>query len=112
MAEQLGAGGRPSDEAGPDWSQTARSSSAPDWATATPAGESSPAGTSTRTATRTAAPQTAGARHTPAPGADPDWADAPSDDDEDLSTSGAVGQPVIENVLGGTVIAINDDPVA
>jgi DNA polymerase-3 subunit gamma/tau len=32
-------------------------------------------------------------------------------DDEDLAGSGAVGQPVIESVLGGTVIAINDDPV-
>jgi DNA polymerase-3 subunit gamma/tau len=38
--------------------------------------------------------------------------DAPSADDEDLTSSGAVGQPVIETVLGGTVIAINDDPVA
>ena len=38
--------------------------------------------------------------------------DAPSDDDDDLASSGAVGQPVIESVLGGTVIAINDDPVA
>lgn len=34
----------------------------------------------------------------------------PSEDDEDLDTSGTVGQPVIESVLGGTVIAIDDAP--
>ncbi|WP_134772273.1 DNA polymerase III subunit gamma and tau [Ornithinimicrobium flavum] len=39
------------------------------------------------------------------------WADAPSADDEDLSSSGAVGQPVIETVLGGTVIDITEDRV-
>jgi hypothetical protein len=27
-----------------------------------------------------------------------------------METSGTVGQPVIESVLGGTVIAIDDDP--
>ncbi|MBW8172180.1 DNA polymerase III subunit gamma and tau [Ornithinimicrobium sp. Arc0846-15] len=42
----------------------------------------------------------------PAPGSD-----MPSDDDEDLDTSSSFGQPVIESVLGGTVIAINDDSV-
>lgn len=41
-----------------------------------------------------------------------DDGDQPSEDDEDLATSGSVGQPVIESVLGGTVIAINDEPVA
>ncbi|QFG67568.1 DNA polymerase III subunit gamma and tau [Ornithinimicrobium pratense] len=41
-----------------------------------------------------------------------EFSDAPSDDDEDLGTSGGVGQPVIETVLGGTVIEINDEPVA
>ncbi|HSP59850.1 MAG TPA: DNA polymerase III subunit gamma and tau [Ornithinimicrobium sp.] len=50
---------------------------------------------------------------TAARGGGPDGGDdAPSVDDEDLAGSGAVGQPVIESVLGGTVIAINDDPVA
>jgi len=34
----------------------------------------------------------------------------PRDDDEDLESSGAVGLPVIESVLGGTVIAVEDDP--
>lgn len=42
----------------------------------------------------------------------PDWADAPSEDDEDLASSGTVGQPVIEQVLGGTVIEVNGEPVA
>jgi DNA polymerase-3 subunit gamma/tau len=27
-----------------------------------------------------------------------------------LESSGAVGQPVVESVLGGTVIAVDDDP--
>ena len=35
--------------------------------------------------------------------------DVPDDDDEDLETSGAVGQPVVESVLGGTVIAIDEE---
>ena len=86
VAEQLGAAPGPSPAvAGQDWSQQARTTSAPAWAT--PGGE------------------------LPAAGEDP-GGDAPSDDDEDLASSGVVGQPVIENVLGGTVIAINDDPVA
>src|SRR5699024_1762571 len=43
MAEQLGAVGRPGGDAGPDWSQTARSASAPAWATSEdPPGEGSP----------------------------------------------------------------------
>ncbi|USQ76637.1 DNA polymerase III subunit gamma and tau [Ornithinimicrobium cryptoxanthini] len=36
--------------------------------------------------------------------------DIPREDDEDLESSGAVGLPVIESVLGGTVIAVDDDP--
>jgi DNA polymerase-3 subunit gamma/tau len=47
----------------------------------------------------------------PQAAADTSWADAPSADDEDLSSSGAVGQPVIEKVLGGTVIDITEDRV-
>nr|WP_269812986.1 DNA polymerase III subunit gamma and tau [Ornithinimicrobium sediminis] len=42
----------------------------------------------------------------PRPAAAPD---TPEADDEDLQTSSAVGQPVIESVLGGTVIAVDDD---
>lgn len=42
----------------------------------------------------------------PAPGSD-----VPRDDDENLDTSSTYGQPVIESVLGGTVIAIDDDSV-
>lgn len=34
----------------------------------------------------------------------------PREDDEDLESSGAVGLPVIESVLGGTVISVDDDP--
>ncbi|KUG51853.1 hypothetical protein AVL62_07885 [Serinicoccus chungangensis] len=97
LAEQLGAGGRPEAPAAdqPEWSQRTVGQGAPAWATGA---EPAPAGP-------------APARDRPA--APADAADAvPSDDDEDLATSGTVGQPVIESVLGGTVIAINDDPVA
>lgn len=153
MAEQLGAaGGRPSADAGPDWTQTARSTSAPQWATG---GTDDEPGSTTQERTVAGAPgpgqpagvpedqQPAARRDEPptdpraglevpgsvpheggpdqqereavrarrGPGAD-DLDSAPSDDDEDLSSSGAVGQPVIETVLGGTVIEINDEPVA
>lgn len=102
LAEQLGAvGGRSAaDGSGqPEWSQASRSGdAAPAWATGASAPVSSPpaAGPEAATAATSSAPS----------------GDAPSEDDEDLTTSGAVGQPVIETVLGGTVIAINDDPVA
>ena len=91
MAEQLGAGRPAPSSAGPDWAQQAQSTSAPAWAAAG-----------------------AGARGQDRPGrrSGEGVGDAPSDDDEDLASSGAVGQPVIESVLGGTVIAIDDDPVA
>ncbi len=49
----------------------------------------------------------------PAPAMEPPRApggDVPGDDDEDLESSGAVGLPVIESILGGTVIAVDDDP--
>lgn len=38
--------------------------------------------------------------------------DLPSRDDEDLESSGMVGQPVIASVLGGTVISIDEEPGA
>jgi DNA polymerase-3 subunit gamma/tau len=75
----------PSEGPEPDWGRRA-SGSAPAWATAA----------ATEAAT-VAAP--AGAVQ----------ADAPEADDEDLQTSRSVGQPVIESVLGGTVIRIDDD---
>ncbi|MBA2696897.1 MAG: hypothetical protein H0U62_13905 [Actinobacteria bacterium] len=40
----------------------------------------------------------------------PDQEPPTREDDEDLHTSGSFGQPVIESVLGGTVIAIDDAP--
>lgn len=103
LAQQLGATRGGPGDAGPDWAQTARSSAAPSWATdaADPASAGVPT-TPSPTATSPSAPVAA----RPEPGSD-----VPSDDDEDLTTSGAVGQPVIENVLGGTVIEINDEPV-
>lgn len=127
MAEQLGAvGGRPSGDAGPDWAQTARSTSAPQWATE----EVGPADEAARRVERPTdgeirpeldgQPPSSGGpdqqereavRSRRGPAAD-DVDSAPSEDDEDLTTTGAVGQPVIENVLGGTVIEINDEPVA
>nr|WP_281497221.1 DNA polymerase III subunit gamma and tau [Ornithinimicrobium sp. F0845] len=60
-------------------------------------------------------PTPAESRSTPAPASAPKPApqpggDVPRDDDEDLESSGAVGLPVIESVLGGTVIAVEDDP--
>ena len=125
MAEQLGAGGgRPSGDAGPDWAQTARSTSAPPWATQDAEPQTEPSGDVGRGdgsvpdgASRPQRPaqqvQTTPRAEPPRAGqVNPDpFGGAPSDDDEDLSTSGAVGQPVIENVLGGTVIEINDEPV-
>ena len=127
MAEQLGAvGGRPSADAGPDWAQTARSTSAPQWATE----EVGPTDEAARRVERPTdgeirpeldgQPPSSGGpdqqereavRSRRGPAAD-DVDSAPSEDDEDLTTTGAVGQPVIENVLGGTVIEINDEPVA
>ncbi|MFK5581810.1 MULTISPECIES: DNA polymerase III subunit gamma and tau [unclassified Serinicoccus] len=101
LAEQLGAvGGRSADSSGqPEWAQASRSGdAAPDWATGASAPASAPAAAGSGAAAAATSPAPSG--------------DAPSEDDEDLTTSGAVGQPVIETVLGGTVIAINDDPVA
>ncbi|WP_131103389.1 DNA polymerase III subunit gamma and tau [Ornithinimicrobium sufpigmenti] len=155
MAEQLGAtGSRAPADAGPDWAQTARSSSAPAWATQDAESPSSapeidtgpdagarrsPQGSPTareqeevarqaerptdgqlHPEVRTGPPSAGGpdpqereaVRARRGPAAVDEYSDAPSDDDEDLSTSGAVGQPVIETVLGGTVIEINDEPVA
>ncbi|MFX0539679.1 DNA polymerase III subunit gamma and tau [Ornithinimicrobium sp. Y1847] len=102
MADQLGAGrSAPTRPTGPDWSQQAQSGgAAPAWASA-PVEDAAPASP----APAHQAPSDDG------PSEDAPSDDAPSDDDEDLSTSNAVGQPVVENVLGGTVIAINDDPV-
>jgi DNA polymerase-3 subunit gamma/tau len=91
VADQLGAvrGAAPSGPT-PDWSDQRRSTAAPAWATGP--SEPPPPGTAEAQGTRVGG-------------------DAPSADDEDLTSSGAVGQPVVEQVLGGTVIAINDDPV-
>ena len=136
MAEQLGATpAGPRTENGPDWSSVAATTAAPDWATADdPAadaqGTNDPAnaagtrdaGSSGNSQDRPAAvlrtrrpagqsPGTAADVRGAGEDASSQAADIPSDDDEDLESSGAVGQPVIENVLGGTVIAINDDPV-
>ncbi|GAA4878177.1 DNA polymerase III subunit gamma and tau [Serinicoccus chungangensis] len=129
LAEQLGAGARPGGPAPdqPEWSQRTAGQGAPAWATGA---EPAPAGADAVGGGAAAAdddPPGADAADTPGPGAGSSGAsraratdqpvrspggDAPSEDDEDLATSGTVGQPVIESVLGGTVIAINDDPVA
>lgn len=168
MAEQLGAaGGRPAGDVGPDWSQTAKTSSAPAWATSDTSTTDTATKDTSTTASTQGAPdgtaqgperptdghldpdldgdvpaaggpgpeereavresghrpgqvrtrsnaQTAAAPHTPAAppaAAGPDQDDAPSEDDEDLSSSGTVGQPVIEQILGGTVIEVNGEPV-
>ncbi len=75
----------PSEGPEPDWGRRA-SGGAPAWATA-----------ATSEAVTVAAPAGAG------------QVDVPEADDEDLQTSRSVGQPVIESVLGGTVIRIDDD---
>ena len=102
MAEQLGALGRaPANGGGPDWGGSPGAGGAPAWATvpaAEAAGTRDPGRATDRSSEEGA-------------GAEGGGGDAPSVDDEDLASSGAVGQPVIESVLGGTVIAINDDPV-
>lgn len=99
MAEQLGAVGRvPGAGGASGWAGAPGPGGAPAWATAPAPEDVAPA-----------EPVGQGARPG---GADAGGGDAPSVDDEDLDGSGAVGQPVIESVLGGRVIAINDDPVA
>lgn len=115
MADQLGTVRRTTEAAGPDWSERTRASEAPAWATADGDDEASPSAPGNASRTPAVAPA-----QDAAPGRDGDAVaparredgDAPSADDEDLATSGLVGQPVIESVLGGTVIAVNDDPVA
>jgi DNA polymerase-3 subunit gamma/tau len=99
VAEQLGAsGGRPPEGAGQaDWSRPG--ASAPAWATEEPTPGPERASS---TEDRPAGQQPAAARSP--------RGDMPSTDDEDLESSGAVGQPVVESVLGGTVIAVDDDP--
>ncbi|ANS78918.1 DNA polymerase III subunits gamma and tau [Serinicoccus hydrothermalis] len=117
LAEQLGAGAaRPQAADQPEWSQqTSGGQGAPAWATGQPEASTSTSPDPSRPdgAGPEATPPTPSAADEPAPApARSPGGDAPSDDDEDLATSGAVGQPVVESVLGGTVIAINDDPVA
>ncbi|MFK5634471.1 DNA polymerase III subunit gamma and tau [Ornithinimicrobium sp. LYQ103] len=125
MAEQLGAARPTAPEDGQDWARQAASSAAPAWVTSeapavarpvrtraggrpgasapTPAAGGRSSGSSGSSGSSAAEPSTEAA-----PVNSPD---APRPDDEDLASSGSVGQPVIENVLGGRVIAINDDPV-
>lgn len=132
MAEQLGATRQTPAAPGPDWSQQAQTTAAPAWAAPGADGgqadglsagppDGPPAGTA-RVRSRAAATAGGSPSGSATPGAEaggdaaraagPGDGDAPSDDDEDLASSRVVGQPVIESVLGGTVIAINDDPVA
>jgi DNA polymerase-3 subunit gamma/tau len=131
VAEQLGAARPVAPGEGQDWARQAASTAAPAWVTseapvvpprqvrtragASPAG----AGPATGSAPGSVTGSAAGVSSAPRGTADPtpvetgssSSPDAPRPDDEDLASSGAVGQPVIENVLGGRVIAINDDPV-
>ena len=137
-AEQLGVvsgGGSAPRRAGAppaqEWSESAREAP-PAWATedpepgpqtepqtsSTPGPESDPASgakSAARPGSQSAPPPTP--RPTPQEAPTPQnppptnpSGDLPGDDDEDLETSGAVGLPVIESVLGGTVISIDDDP--
>ncbi|WP_151525804.1 DNA polymerase III subunit gamma and tau [Serinicoccus kebangsaanensis] len=107
LAEQLGATpGRATDRGDEaEWSTRASGAGAPAWATEDVAPQPDRPPEDTAAASPPEQPSAAPAQRAPG-------GDAPSDDDEDLATSGTVGQPVVENVLGGTVIAINDDPVA
>ena len=129
MAEQLGAVRPSAQPQTPEWGRQAAGGAAPAWATEAAAErptDSTADSSDTRQAppSRHAASPTGGSPAAGSPtagsptggsasgGSTSDaTGDAPSDDDEDLATSGAVGQPVIESVLGGTVIAINDEPV-
>lgn len=114
MAEQLGAGGAPGAAAGPDWAEQSRRTSAPDWLS----GDAEPTQAAPARPVSSSAPSSETPAAAPAPfptrpvATRSKGGDEPSDDDEDLASSGAVGQSVIENVLGGTVIEINDEPVA
>jgi len=83
-SERTGVAGPPRPSAGgPEWSAQA-GTAPPAWATEGPSGGAPP--------------------KEPAAGDD-----EPSRDDEDLESSGAVGQPVVESVLGGTVIRVDDE---
>ncbi|MDO5739682.1 MAG: DNA polymerase III subunit gamma and tau [Ornithinimicrobium sp.] len=101
MAEQLGATRRPTGD-GPGWAEQTQTSSAPDWLKQD---DAAPARSSPRHRGRDDGDSATKAPVRQAKG------DAPSEDDDDLASSAAVGQPVIESVLGGIVIAINDEPV-
>ncbi len=68
-------------------------------------GQDPPASASWSQSTRTKPPAwAAGTDHVPAK-----KEDVPAKDDDNLENSTTVGQPVIESVLGGTVISIDDD---
>lgn len=111
-AEQLGVtpGVAPVDRAGTappaqEWSEAAREAP-PAWATQ-PAG-TAPAGAPSPPVS--AAPAAAATAEAAPSRAEVPGGDVPREDDEDLESSGAVGPGVIESILGGTVIAVDDDP--
>ncbi len=90
----------PAEVGAPEWSR--RSDPAPEWAAASDL----PVGRSRSKAAADPSPVDAASRGDATPPRR--GGDEPSRDDEDLESSGAVGQPVIESVLGGTVISVDD----
>ncbi|WP_114907430.1 DNA polymerase III subunit gamma and tau [Ornithinimicrobium murale] len=131
-AEQLGVAGATATPRSPggspagappaqEWAESAREAPPP-WATEpvaeTPEPEQAPQAPGSeraRPAQGVPAHQQAGAAEQADPERAPDpvrqpGGDVPREDDEDLESSGAVGLPVIESVLGGTVISVDDDP--
>lgn len=88
-----------------EWSEAAREAP-PAWATQ-PAG-TAPAGAPSPPVS--AAPAAAATAEAAPSRAEVPGGDVPREDDEDLESSGAVGPGVIESILGGTVIAVDDDP--
>lgn len=96
-------GGSPQPPPDRGWEHTG-TANAPAWA--------QPTGEPADPAPRTGAPSRGhrdGSTGSEAPSAGP-AGDIPSQDDDNLENSTTVGQPVIESVLGGKVIAIDDEP--
>ncbi|USQ79661.1 DNA polymerase III subunit gamma and tau [Ornithinimicrobium faecis] len=91
-----------------EWAESAREAP-PAWVTEAPVEAPAPAPTSPEPSRTAPNPVPPAPEPAPEPVRRP-GGDVPREDDEDLESSGAVGLPVIESVLGGTVISVDDDP--
>jgi len=102
-AEQLGVTNGAAQPDRPDWSHRGR---APSWAGP---GEEAVSDPADRSAAGSGEDPPQGSPARAAQAARTTSEGEPSHDDEDLDSSGTVGQPVVESVLGGTVLSVDDD---